>query len=49
MVNAKYVKEIGNRAVRMQDGAELDIGKNRRKEIKGLVESVQQGRHVSCL
>lgn len=44
LVNVRYVKEVGNRTIRLQDGAELDIGKNRRKEILEMVESVRKGR-----
>ena len=44
LVNAKYVKEVGNRSIRLQNGVELDIGKNRRKEILEMVESVRKGR-----
>lgn len=46
LVNAKCVREIGNRAVCLWNGIELDIGKNRRKEIKQLLESFQHGRRM---
>ncbi len=46
LVNAKYVKEVGNRTVLLADGTELDIGKNRRKEIIELVKSSQHGRRL---
>lgn len=46
LVNARYVKEVGNRAILLEDGTELDIGKNRRKEILEMVETVQRGRRL---
>lgn len=46
LVNAKCVKEIGNRTALLWNGTELDIGKNRRKEIRELVEKRQQGRRL---
>lgn len=46
LVNAKYVKEIGSRTVCLTDGTELDIGKNRRKEIMELIKGCQQGRRL---
>ena len=46
LVNAKCVKEIGNRTALLWNGTELDIGKNRRKEIRNLVESHQRGRRL---
>lgn len=46
LVNAKYVKEVRNRTVQLQNGIELDIGKNRRKEIVQLVEACQKGRRL---
>ena len=39
LVNAKCIKEVGARTVRLLDGTELDLGKNRRKKI---TESVNQ-------
>ena len=46
LVNARYVKEVGARYVRLTEGTELDIGKNRRKQIIQLLESHQYGRRV---
>ena len=46
LVNAKCVKEIGNRTALLWNGTELDIGKNRRKEIRELIEKRQQGRRL---
>lgn len=46
LVNARYVKEVGNRTIRLEDGTELDIGKNRRKEILEMVENVRKGRRL---
>ncbi|KSV58592.1 LytR/AlgR family response regulator transcription factor [Acetivibrio ethanolgignens] len=46
LVNARCVKEIGNRTVCLPDGIELDIGKNRRKEIKQLLENYNGGRRM---
>ena len=46
LVNARYVKEVGNRTVRLMDGTELDIGKNRRKKILEMIESSQKGRRL---
>ena len=43
LVNARCVKEIGNRTVCLLDGMELDIGKNRRKQIKQQLENYKGG------
>lgn len=46
LVNARCVKEIGNRTVCLLDGMELDIGKNRRKQIKQQLENYKGGRRM---
>lgn len=38
LINAKYIAEVGVRTVRLSDGTELDMGKNRRKMITELVK-----------
>lgn len=45
LVNAKYIAEVGVRTVRLSDGTELDMGKNRRKMI---VELVKQQKERTC-
>ncbi len=42
----KMRKEIGNRTVCLLDGMELDIGKNRRKQIKQQLENYKGGRRM---
>lgn len=38
LINAKYIAEVGVRTVRLSDGTELDMGKNRGKMITELVK-----------
>ena len=42
LVNAKYVAEVGVRTIRLSDGTELDMGKNRRKMITELVKQQKE-------
>ena len=42
LVNLKCIKEVGVRTVRLLDGTELDMGKNRRKKISALVNEQKE-------
>lgn len=43
LVNCKYIKEVGIRTIRRLDGTELDMSKNRRREIVELVNRQKKG------
>ena len=42
LVNVRYIMEVGNRTIRLSDGSELDIGKNKRKRIVELVKQEKE-------
>lgn len=43
LVNVKYIVETGVRTVRLSDGTELDMGKNRRKRIAEQIKQQKEG------
>ena len=43
LVNVKYIVETGVRTVRLSDGTELDMGKNRRKRIAEQIMQQKEG------
>lgn len=42
LVNVRYIMEVGPRTVRLSDGTELDMGKNKRKRIAELVKQEKE-------
>ncbi len=42
LVNVRYIMEVGLRTVRLSDGTELDMGKNKRKRIAELVKQEKE-------
>ena len=41
--SVKYIVETGVRTVRLSDGTELDMGKNRRKRIAEQIKQQKEG------
>ncbi len=46
LVNANHVKRIGVKTILLSKGIELDIGKNRRKQVIQILDSYHQGRRM---
>ena len=42
LVNVRYIMEVGLRSIRLSDGTELDMGKNKRKRIVELVKQEKE-------
>lgn len=42
LVNVRYIMEVGARTIRLSDGTELDMGKNRRRKIAELVKQEKE-------
>ncbi|MCI8313423.1 MAG: response regulator transcription factor [Lachnospiraceae bacterium] len=42
LANVRYIMEVGTRTIRLSDGTELDMGKNRRRKIAELVKQEKE-------
>lgn len=42
LVNVRYIMEVGSRTIRLSNGSELDMGKNKRKRIVELVKQEKE-------
>lgn len=42
LVNVRYIMEVGVRTIRLSDGTELDMGKNRRRKIAEMVKQEKE-------